>query len=274
MWDSTQNRSGNQNSRGIFPVVATQQERAAGFANTIGALLKIPYVVGADWFQYYDEPTRGRYDGENYNFGLVDIHDRPYAPLIKTAARLDLLALRKRPAPAPRDASAGVPRAPRDPLGKFQPTLALKHWDRERGFVKPASEFPLADLYVCWDARAVYLGLYAQDMVEDHFYRDKRVPAGDRAEWHVSVGGASQPIRARLGGGLQPTVNEPAVRLVNLSGLNLNVRNIAAMELPVRLFGRDKFRLGDQIEFATAFSTHCQAYVTAWRGKFILGAEP
>jgi len=167
-----------------------------------------------------------------------------------------------------------VPRAPRDPLGKFQPTLALKHWDRERGFVKPTSEFPLADLYVCWDARAVYLGLYAQDMVEDHFYRDQHVPAGDRAEWHVSVGGASQPIRARLGGGLQPTVNEPAVRLVNLSGLNLNVRNIAAMELPARLFGRDRFRLGDQIEFTTDFSTHCRAYVTAWHGKFILGAKP
>jgi hypothetical protein len=31
-----------------------------------------PYVVGADWFQYYDEPTHGRADGENYNFGLVD----------------------------------------------------------------------------------------------------------------------------------------------------------------------------------------------------------
>jgi len=25
-----------------------------------------------------DEPTQGRFDGENFNFGLVDIHDRPY----------------------------------------------------------------------------------------------------------------------------------------------------------------------------------------------------
>ena len=58
------NRSGNKNSRGVFPVVATQKERAAGFRNTLHALLKIPYVLGADWFQYYDEPTHGRYDGE------------------------------------------------------------------------------------------------------------------------------------------------------------------------------------------------------------------
>jgi len=39
----------------------------------------------------------------------------------------------------------------RDPLEGFAPGLALKRWDRERGFVQPVSEFPLADLYVCWN---------------------------------------------------------------------------------------------------------------------------
>src|SRR6266540_4800577 len=47
------NRSGNKNDRGVFPVVATQKERAAGFRNTLQALLKIPCVIGADWFQYH-----------------------------------------------------------------------------------------------------------------------------------------------------------------------------------------------------------------------------
>src|SRR5437762_838946 len=93
------NRSGNKNDRGVFPVVATQKERAAGFRNTLGALLKIPHVIGADWFQYYDEPTHGRYDGENFNFGLVDIHDRPYEALTTTASALDLVGLKKQPAP-------------------------------------------------------------------------------------------------------------------------------------------------------------------------------
>lgn len=37
----------------------------------------LPAVVGMDWFQYFDEPTHGRDDGENFNFGLVDIHDQP-----------------------------------------------------------------------------------------------------------------------------------------------------------------------------------------------------
>jgi len=57
--------------------------------------LKIPYVIGADWFQYYDEPAHERHDGENFNFGLVDIHDRPYEALTATSSALDLVALKE-----------------------------------------------------------------------------------------------------------------------------------------------------------------------------------
>jgi hypothetical protein len=265
-----ENRSGNKNTRGVFPVVATQKERAAGFHNTLHALVKIPYVIGADWFQYYDEPTHGRYDGENFNFGLVDIHDRPYEALTKTASALDLVALKKQPVPARPDASQGVPPAPRNPLAQFEPMLALKHWDRERGFVPPASEHPLADLYVCWNRKAIYLGLYAQDVTEDIGYKDKIVRASDRAEWNVSPGGSTNAILSRIGAGLEPIVDEPAVRLVNISGINGNFRNIACMELPAKLFGKDRFKTGDAIEFASTFFTHCRAYRVEWNGRFIL----
>src|SRR6185503_10029251 len=161
------NRSGNKNDKSTFPTVSTQKERAAGFRNTLHALLKIPYVVGADWFQYYDEATHGRFDGENFNFGLVDIHNRPYEPLTSAASVLDVANLKKQPPPMRPNASQGVPPAPADPFAQFQPTLALKHWDRERGFVPPLSEFPLADLYLCWSKKAIYLGLFAQDVTED-----------------------------------------------------------------------------------------------------------
>jgi hypothetical protein len=265
-----ENRSGNRNSRGIYPVVATQKERAAGFRNTLQSLLKIPYVIGADWFQYYDEPTHGRFDGENFNFGLVDIHDRPYEALTATASALDLAGLKRQPARARPDAAQGVPPAPPNPLGQFEPTLALKRWDRERGFVKPDSEFPLADLYVCWNKKAIYLGLYAQDVVEDVFYRDKIIRAIDRAEWIVSIGGSTKPIRGRIGAGLEPVVDDPAVRVMNLSGINGNLRNIAGLELPARLFGKDRFRPGDVVEFASTFFTHCRAYRMEWKGQFTL----
>ncbi len=155
---AVQNRSGDKNDSSTFPVVATQKERAASFRNTLEALAQLPYVVGADWFQYYDEPTHGRFDGENYDFGLVDFHDQPYGPLTAAARGLNLVAIKNGPNPARPDASLGVPPAPHYPLGHFTIRLALADWDRERGFVKPVSEFPVADLYVCWNEKAVYLG--------------------------------------------------------------------------------------------------------------------
>ena len=264
------NRSGNRNSRGVYPVAARQKERAAGFRTTLSALLRTPYVIGADWFQYYDQPTHGRFDGENFNFGLVDIHGRPYETLTATASTFNLNALKNQPQVPRLDASHGVPSAPRNPFAQFEPTLALKAWDRERGFVKPSSEFPLADLYVCWNSKAIYLGLIAQDVVEDTFYRDKVVRASERAEWIVSTSTAAQSISARLGAGLEPIVDNPALRVMNISGVSGHVRNIACMELPARLFGKERFKSGDVIDFASTFFTHCRAYRVDWKGKFNL----
>jgi hypothetical protein len=125
-------------------------------------------------------------------------------------------------------------------------------------------------LYVCWNKKAVYLGLYAQDVVEDIFYRDKVVRASDRAEWSVLIGGASKPIRSRIGAGLEPMVDDPAVRLVNISGINGNFRNIACLELPAKLFGKDRFKPGETIEFASTLFTHCRGYRVEWKGNFTL----
>ena len=268
-----ENRSGNKNTHSVFPVVATQKERAKGFRNTVQRLLKTPCVIGADWFQFYDEPTHGRFDGENFNFGLVDIHDCAYEPITSTAAALDLDGIKRQPAPIPLNAVQGVPPAPRKPFATFEPTLALKHWDRERGFVKPVSEFPLADLYVCWDKQAIYLGLCAQDVVEDVFYRGKTVLASDRAQWVISIGGSTKPIRGRIGAGMEPVFDEPSVRAVNISGLNGNVRNIAGLELPAKLFGKKQFKPGDSIAFDSTFLTHCRSYRVEWSAKLTLGGK-
>ena len=105
----------------------------------------------------------------------------------------------------------------------FEPNRGARGLGPRTGVRPPVSEFPLADLYVCWHSEALYLGLMAQDVVEDVFYRDKVVRASDRAEWSVVVhGDPRQPIRARLGAGLEPVVDEPAARIINLSGINGN----------------------------------------------------
>ena len=265
-----QNRSGNKNDASTFPTVDTQAERAAGFKNTLRALLQTPYVIGADWFQYYDEPGRGRGDGENYNFGLVDIHDQPYELLVAAARNLDLTALKSAQRPARPNASLGIPPAPNEPLAHFTIRLALADWDRDRGFVKPTSRLPVADLYACWNEQAVYLGVYAQDIVDNSFYRAKVVPEVDRALWNVTIDRSKKTVHARLGPGAEPICDEPSVRVVNLSGVYMNTRNIAAMELPAKLFGKTRLKAGDSIEFESTFFTHARADRVDWKGKFRL----
>ena len=43
--------------------------------------------VGSHYFAYNDQPVWGRYDGENYQFGFVDVCNRPYAEFVEGIRR-------------------------------------------------------------------------------------------------------------------------------------------------------------------------------------------
>lgn len=75
--------SGLPNTRGAGRPVATQKDRADGFQRYVEALAAIPSMVGYHWFEYTDEPATGRFDGENSNYGLVDINDNPWTILVE-----------------------------------------------------------------------------------------------------------------------------------------------------------------------------------------------
>lgn len=76
-------RSGNRNRFGFPAQVADQKARAEGYRRMTTRLARLPYVIGADWFQWMDEPPSGRLrDGEDVNFGIVDIEDGPYELLV------------------------------------------------------------------------------------------------------------------------------------------------------------------------------------------------
>ena len=60
-----------------------QAERGQMYQDYIQGALRNPYIVGAHWFQYLDESNTGRFDGENYNVGFVDVCDNPYPELIE-----------------------------------------------------------------------------------------------------------------------------------------------------------------------------------------------
>jgi hypothetical protein len=77
-----ENRSGLKNSRGADVTVPTQEERASRYTRYVETLAALPQMIGFHWFQYSDQPTMGRFDGEDCNYGIVDQKDEPYEPLL------------------------------------------------------------------------------------------------------------------------------------------------------------------------------------------------
>jgi hypothetical protein len=265
-----ENRSGNKNAVGGFPAVATQLERGEALANTLRELAQRPYVVGADWFQYYDEPPHGRkLDGEDYNFGLVDIHDEPYAEVAAAFAKFNPSKLRSDALMQRADATHGIPPAPEEPLADFGFMSALKSWDRERGFIPPSTQYPPGDLYVCWSPDAVYLGSYVMDIVEPDYYQDSKIPDVDRALWTIQLNGR-EPISVRVGAGAEPVLNGASAEVKSLSGTYHDVRCITAIKIAAEYFGKSKLEPGDEIKIDSNFITHGRAGRIEWKGTFVL----
>lgn len=71
-------------------IAADQTDRAKMYENYMNSVIDNPYMVGAHWFQYIDDPVTGRaYDGENYNVGWVSNTDIPYQPMVDAAKRVN-----------------------------------------------------------------------------------------------------------------------------------------------------------------------------------------
>ncbi len=73
--------------RGMFHTglkpVADQNERAATYAAYVRGALGHPNIVGTHWFQFGEQATTGRGDGENYQIGFLDVCDTPYPETIQ-----------------------------------------------------------------------------------------------------------------------------------------------------------------------------------------------
>ncbi|MGI6315945.1 MAG: beta-galactosidase [Christensenellales bacterium] len=70
----------------------TQKDRAIAYRCYLEHAAAHPYGVGCHYFQLYDQFALGRFDGENYNIGLLDVCSRPYTAMMEaslaTAKRL------------------------------------------------------------------------------------------------------------------------------------------------------------------------------------------
>jgi len=74
--------------RGMTPGLrqtASQEERGVAYRYYVENAAADASIIGTHWFQWIDEPSTGRNDGENYNIGFIDVTDQPYRELVDAA---------------------------------------------------------------------------------------------------------------------------------------------------------------------------------------------
>lgn len=135
-------RSGNRNTVGFPAQVRDQAARAEGYRQFTTRLARVPWVIGADWFQWMDEPASGRRgDGEDANFGVVDMDDQPYEQLVESV-RATTPLLNPLHADSHRDDGKDLWRE--DYTSSNRPTVHVPHLDRPIRLNGELSDWPAA----------------------------------------------------------------------------------------------------------------------------------
>ena len=179
---SLDGRSGNRNLSGfIWGHVIDQQARADGYRLFTTRMARVPYIIGADWFQWNDEPPSGRADGEDVNFGVVDIKDKPYEGLVE-AIRQTRAAVNELHAKSFSDKqedvwSEGFGSAPTFNVPYLAEVITLEgdlsDWKENSHFdglkylrnvgIERSDELVLPKAYLVWTDEGLYLGVEVLD---------------------------------------------------------------------------------------------------------------
>jgi hypothetical protein len=197
---ANQNRTGNKNN-GHLMTVETQDERAAGAAAAQENFAAFPAIVGTHWFQYYDHPKGGRPDGEDYDFGLVDINDRPYERVTEA-----LTAANHRVPSIHAEAASAAPAMKADEIPDAAISLSdhsLSDWPKPAGLLPPLTPSPGAvdfgEIYLSWSDAGLNLATIGQDYYDvDLFHYDGAFPLGDSYRVEIGVDAGAGPRRLTL----------------------------------------------------------------------------
>jgi hypothetical protein len=190
-----ENRSGARNA-GHLMTVGTQAERAAGAAETIRQFAAIPEVLGHHWFQYHDHPEGGRSDGEDYNFGLVDLDDRPYEELVRAIAPLNRNMASLRAARAGRSVAGRPIRLPTARIDGAD--KSLRDWPKPAALLPPLSAapgtVPFGEIYSAWSDRGLAFALISQDYHDiDLFDHPQVFPFGEAFRLELGIDAGAGP---------------------------------------------------------------------------------
>lgn len=66
----------------------TLKDRVISFRRYINSALFNPIIIGAHWFQWFDQPATGVSNGENFSVGFLDICDTPCYEMIIQSRRI------------------------------------------------------------------------------------------------------------------------------------------------------------------------------------------
>ncbi|HWB48298.1 MAG TPA: hypothetical protein VG651_04240 [Stellaceae bacterium] len=197
---ANQNRTGNKNN-GHLMTVETQAQRAVGAAAAQENFAAVPAIVGTHWFQYYDHPKGGRPDGEDYDFGLVDINDRPYERVTGAlaAANRRVPAIHEHaPRAAPAMTAAQIPDA-----AISLSDHSLSDWPKPASLLPPLVPSPGAvdfgEIYLSWSDAGLNLATIGQDYYDvDLFKYDGAFPLGDSYRVEIGIDAGAGPRRLTL----------------------------------------------------------------------------
>lgn len=195
---ANQNRTGNTNN-GHLMTVETQAERARGAAAADDNFAAIPAIIGAHWFQYYDHPKGGRPDGEDYDFGLVDINDQPYEQVTAALAGANRRVPQIHAAATSEIASAyAVPHA----------TISLADhsiadWPKPASLLPPLVPSPGAvdfgEIYLSWSDQGLNLATVGQDYFDvDLMAYSGAFPLAESYRVEIGVDAGAGPRRLTL----------------------------------------------------------------------------
>jgi hypothetical protein len=195
-----ENRTGNRNN-GHLMTVATQEERAAGAAAAARNFARTPELIGMQWFQYYDHPKGGRTDGEDYDFGLVDINDRPYEQLTSalTVANRETSEIHSNAGlPVPKTRTFVLPHASISARGH-----SLSDWPKPSSLLPRLKASPGAvefgEAYLSWSDRGLALATIGQDYFDiDLFAYEGAFPLVDAYRLELGVDLGAGPRRFTL----------------------------------------------------------------------------
>jgi hypothetical protein len=197
---ANQNRTGNKNN-GHLMTVETQDERALGAAAVQQNFAAIPELIGTHWFQYYDHPKGGRPDGEDYDFGLVDINDVPYERLTEALAEVNRRVPQihaAAPAAAPAMENSELPHA-----AISLTDHSLSDWPKPASLLPPLKPSPGAvdfgEIYLSWSERGLNLATIGQDYFDvDLMSYDNAFPLGESYRVEIGVDAGAGPRRLTL----------------------------------------------------------------------------